>query len=224
MKIRNGAAWAVFVREWRSEWRTRAALNASVLFAVVAPVALSFNLATQSLSPEALAGCLWSVLLFAALVGLPRAFVREEEAGTASQLRLHCAPQAVLWGKMAFNLGLLFLTQLAAVPIFVVLLGAKIEQPFVLLVVLIAGDIGLAASSTLLGAIASQARARGALFAAIAVPVLLPLLLSLSGATAAVLGASGASVSAWPGLQMVAAYDAMVLAACWMLWEFVWLP
>ena len=221
--MKRNAAWAVFEREWRGEWRTRAALNASVLFAVTAPIALSFGLATQRLSPEALAGCLWSVLLFAALVGLPRAFVREEEAGTAAQLRLHCAPEAVLWGKMAFNLALLFLTQLAAVPIFIVLLGAKIEQPLILLLVLIAGDIGLAASSTLLGAMAAQARARGALFAAIAVPVLLPLLLSLSSATAAVLGASGAGVSAWPGLQMVLAYDVVVIAANWVLWEFVWL-
>jgi heme exporter protein B len=90
---------AVFLRDWRGEWRTRAALNASALFAIAAPIALSFNVATQTLSPETLAGCLWSVLLFAALVGLSRAFVKEEENGTGAQLRLNCPPEGVSVGQ-----------------------------------------------------------------------------------------------------------------------------
>jgi heme exporter protein B len=191
----RAAGWsgvaAVFVKDWRGEWRTRAALNSITLFSVAAPIALSFTVARQVLSPEVLAGCLWSVLLFAALVGLPRAFVREEESGTASLLRLSCAPEAVLWGKAGFNLALLIATQLAAVPIFMVLLGAKVAQPGVLLLILLLGDIGLAVSSTVLGAMAAQARARGALFSAIAVPVLLPLLVAASSATAVALGARG---------------------------------
>lgn len=213
------AVGAVFVKDWRGEWRTRAALNASTLFAVAAPVALSFSVARQTLAPETLAGCLWAVLLFAALVGLPRAFVKEEESGTATLLRLSCPPDAVLWGKALFNLALLAVTQVAAVPIFVVLLGARIEQPGALLPVLLLGDIGLAIAATVLGAIASQARARGALFAAIAVPVLLPLLVAASTATAA---AFGARAQLWPALQMIAAYDVVVIAAAWMLFDFVW--
>lgn len=209
---------AVFLKDWRSEWRTRAALNASVLFAVAAPIALSFSVARQKLAPETLAGCLWTVLLFAALVGLARAFVKEEENNTAWLLRLNCASEAVLWGKALFNLALLVLTQIAAVPIFMVLLGARIEKPGLLLEVLFLGDIGLAAASTLLGAIASQARARGALFSAIAVPILLPLLVSSSVATAGALGASGAI----PSLGIIAAYDVILVAASWILFDFVW--
>jgi ABC-type transport system involved in cytochrome c biogenesis permease component len=91
---------------------------------------------------------------------------------------------------------LLLATQLAAVPIFMVLLGAKTVQPGVLLLVLTLGDLGLAVTCTFLGAIASQARARGALFAALAVPLLLPLLAAASGATAVTMGAAGS-----PGLR-----------------------
>ncbi len=210
---------AVFVRDWRIEWRTRAALNASVLFAVAAPIALSFNLARLKLSPEILAGCLWSVLLFAALVGLSRAFVREEESATAIQLRLSCEPQAVLWGKAAFSLALLFLTQIAAVPIFIVLLGADVVRPLQLLLVLLAGDVGLALAGTLLGAMASRAQGRGALFPALAVPILLPLLVSASNATAVAFGGAG---SVWNGLQIVIIYDVLLAALTWMLFDFVW--
>ena len=216
------ASWAVLQREWRGEWRTRAALNAALLFAVAAPVALSFSVARQSLEPEILAGCLWSVLLFAALVGLPRAFVKEEEGGTAWQLKLAAPPDAVLCGKAAFNFGLLAMTQIAAVPLFMLLLDARVSSWAMLIGTLVLGDIGLAASSTLLGAMASVARARGALFCALAVPVLLPLLVVAAGATAAAFGARGDVSNAANSLQILAAYDVAMIAAAWLLFPFVW--
>jgi heme exporter protein B len=219
VKIKNSAMWAVLQREWRIEWRTRAALNASLLFAIAAPIALSFNLARLKLSAEILAGCLWSVLLFAALVGLSRVFVREEESGTSLQLQLSCSAQAVLWGKAVFNFVLLLLMQLAAVPLFIVLLDAQVMQPWELLLVLITGDIGLALSGTLLGAMASQARARGALFPALAVPILLPLIVSATAATSVALGARG---DFWNGTQIIVIYDVILAAAVWMLFDFVW--
>lgn len=215
------AVRSVFLKDWRSEWRTRAALNASALFAVAAPIALSFNLARQKLEPETLAGLLWTVLLFAALVGLARAFVKEEESGTALLLRLTYPSEAVLWGKTLFNWLLLAITQAAAVPIFIVLLGAHVDKPALLLLVLLLGDVGLAVTSAILGAMAAQARVRGALFSAIAVPVLLPLLVASASATAA---AFGAQAPFWPAVQTVAVYDVAVLTAAWMLFEFVWSP
>lgn len=218
-------ARAVFLKEWRGEWRTRAGLNTSLLFAVAAPIALSFNLSRQKLAPEALAGLLWTVLLFAALTGLARTFIREEESGTASLLRLHFPSEAVLFGKLLFNFSLLVITQLAAVPIFVVILNAHFALPLEGLFSLLLGDIGLAAASTLLGALSAQARARGALFAAIAIPVLLPLLISVSAATASTLAGTSSTLTGgeyWPAMQIVIGYDIAALAAGWMLFDFVW--
>ena len=212
---------AVFLKDWRGEWRVRAALNAIGLFAVAAPIALSFSVARQKLEPETQAGLLWAVLLFAALVGLSRVFVKEEESGTAHLLRLSCPADAVLWGKAAFNLALLLVTQLAAVPIFMVLLGAAPKLPAALLLVLLLGDVGLAGVCTLLGAMAAQTRSRGALFSAIAVPVLLPLLVAAANATAIAFGAAGELA---PAIISVAAYDAAMLAAAWLLFDFVWSP
>jgi len=214
-------AWAVFEKDWRSEWRTRAGLNTALLFAVAAPIALSFNLARQKLSPEMIGGLLWTVLLFAALTGLGRTFIREEESGTATLLRLHFPSDAVLWGKILFNLTLLVLTQIAALPIFLVMLNARVEQPLLWLLALILGDVGLAVASTLLGAIAAQARARGALFAAIAIPILLPLLVAASTATAAAMSPQAGN-DFWAAIQIMAGYDVALLAASWMLFDFVW--
>ncbi|RYG72663.1 hypothetical protein EON80_03905 [bacterium] len=211
--------WAVWEKDFRSEWRSRAALNAVSLFSVAAPVALGFSLFKQKVGPEVLGGLLWTTLFFAALLGLPRAFVKEEETGTAALLRLHFSSDAVLWGKVLGQLALLAVTQLGAIPIFVLLLGTKVTSPLLLLLCVILGDVGLAVSSSVLGAMAAQARSKGALFSAMAAPLMLPLLVSLSFATGF---AFGAKVDPWPGVQVVAAFDLVLLAAAWMTFDFVW--
>lgn len=210
---------AVFRKDWRGEWRTRASINAIALFAVASPIALSFSVAGEKLSPGVQAGLLWTTLLFAALIGLSRVWVKEDESGTLALLRLHAAPEAVLWGKTAWNAALLLATQAAAVPIFMVLLGTRVSQPGLLLLVLILSDVGLAVASSLLGAMSIGARARGALFCAIAIPILLPLLVSAAAATAVAFGARGDWSAA---VKAIAAYDVAMLAAAWMLFDFVW--
>lgn len=211
--------WAVWEKDFRSEWRGRAALNAVTLFSIASPVALGFALYKQKLEPEAVGGLLWVTLFFAALLGLPRAFVKEEETGTAALLRLHFSSDAVLWGKVLGQLALLVVTQLAAVPIFVLLLNADVTSPLLLLLCVFLGDIGLAVSSSVLGAMAAQARSKGALFSAMAAPLMLPLLVSLSVATGV---AFGATADAVPALQVIAAFDLVLVAAAWMTFDFVW--
>ena len=212
-------AWAVFEKDWRGEWRSRAALNAIALFALATPIALSMGVAGQKLSPQVLAGLLWATLLFAALIGLSRVWVKEDESGTATLLRLHASPESVLWGKTLWNASLLLLTQAGAVPVFVILLDARVPSPLLLGATLVLADIGLATASSLLGAMTMGATGRGTLFCAIAIPILLPLLVIASNATAIALGDGGD----WaPALQALVAYDVAMLAAAWMLFDFVW--
>ena len=213
------SAWAVAVKDFRSEWRSRAAFNAIALFSLIAPIALGYALANLKLVAETLGGLLWTTLFFAAMIGLPRAFVKEEEQGTAALLRLHYSAQAVLWGKVLGQMVLLLSTQIAAVPLFLLLFNARVVQPFSLGAILFLGDIGLAISSCVVGAMAAQARARGALFPALAAPLLLPLLATLSVATGIAFGSGG---DVWPLLQVVIAFDAAIIAAAWLLFDFVW--
>lgn len=216
------AALAVLHKEIRVEWRTRSGLSAALLFTVAAPVALSFSLIRQRPEPATLGGLLWVVLLFAALIGLMRTFLHEEESGTARLLRLHAAPDAVFAGKALFSLGLLLVTQLVAVPLFLILFHGRIALPWLLVAGLVLGDLGLAAGATLLGAIASRGRARGALFVALSLPVMLPLLVLATAVTAAALGATGGISEAKPPLQMLALYDILLVVSAWLLFPGAW--
>lgn len=218
---------AVFWKDVLSEWRSRAALGAVALFSIAAPVTLGYSLRQQTLEPQLQGGLLWVVLFFAACIGLPRAFVKEEEAGTSALLRLHFGSDAVFWGKAAGQMALLLVTQLGAIPVFVLLLGARVSHFELLLWTTLGGDLGLALSSTLIGAMAAQARGRGALFPALAAPILLPLLATLSIATSVAFGFKGADANsvlttANNALMTIAAFDLALVGAGVLMFELVW--
>src|SRR4029079_14580785 len=91
-------------------------------------------------------------------------------------LHLHAPSLAVFWGKWLVNtlllLGLMLLTTLA----FGLLTGLRVDNLPLLVVVLVVGGLGLSSTTTTVGAIIAQAATRSALFAALAIPVLFPLL------------------------------------------------
>src|SRR5512137_2143660 len=105
------AAWAVCAKDLRAEFRTRYALSAIGLFAITTLTVISFALGPFGLGQDLLAALLWVVLFFAAMAGLSRAFVHEEESQTAPALRLAAPAGAVYLGKYLFNLVLLLLLE-----------------------------------------------------------------------------------------------------------------
>jgi len=220
-------AAAVFAKDWRSELRTRYALNTIALFALTTLVVVSLSLGPLGVSGaerrSVLPVLLWLILLFAAAAGLPRAFVHEEETHTATALRLAATPSALFCGKLAYSLTLLLALEALVTPLFLAMMQLPVERPATLLLALLGGGYGLAAGSTLVAAIVAQARGKGTLFAVLAFPVLMPLLLlavdlTRSAVTGDVPGAAGAVV------QQLLLYDASVTVAGLMLFPAIWNP
>jgi heme exporter protein B len=175
------ATWAVFRKDWRSELRSRYALNALLLFAtnsvVVQSLVLGLLLPSRNADLSLIqAALLWITVLFAAFTGLARAFVQEEETRTAAALRLAAPPLAVYLGKLLFNLLLLLLLDAVVTALFAVLLRVQIGTLGLFLALLLAGSVGLVAATTLIAAMIARAGARGALFAVLSFPLLVPLL------------------------------------------------
>jgi heme exporter protein B len=88
--------------------------------------------------------------------------------------------------------------------------------PFV--AVLAPGTLALAASSTLVGAVIAQSRSRGALFAAVSLPLLMPVLAS---------GVAGTRAQ-WDGLpvatdaRLLGAYAVALFAVSLLLYDHLW--
>jgi heme exporter protein B len=210
--------WAILRKECRCEWRTRYGLNAALLFAVATLAGVSFAIGQLTDRTDVLAALLWIVLLFASLASLAHAFVREVEARTLTLLRLVASPVAIALGKLLFNLLFLGLLELVTVPLFLVFLGAPSPRwgPFLLILGL--GSLSLAATTTLVGAVVAQTRARGALFAAVSLPLLMVVLAAgVAGFRAQWEGASVADEA-----RLLGAYAAVVLGVSLLLYDHVW--
>src|SRR5436309_8825539 len=98
------ASFAIFRKDWKSELRTRYAISALVMFVITTISIILFSLGSEGASLSALSGMLWVAIFFAAMSGLSRTFVAEEERGTSMTLQLIATPTAVLFGKLLFNL------------------------------------------------------------------------------------------------------------------------
>ncbi|MEI7769938.1 MAG: heme exporter protein CcmB [Chloroflexales bacterium] len=220
------AAWAIFIKDLRSELRTRYALNALVLFAASAAVAVSLGVGFIGLrrSDEYLliqSALLWIALLFAALNGLSRGFVYEEETRTMAALRLAAPPIAVYLGKLLFNLALLVLLGAVTSLLFIVLVRIEVGSPLAFTLVLSAGGLCLATATTILAAIIARASFKSALFAVLAFPLLVPPLIVAIQATALTLDSAGMAL-AMPAIGTLVAYAVATFVASLMLFRFVW--
>jgi ABC-type transport system involved in cytochrome c biogenesis, permease component len=219
------AAIAVFRRELLAEWRTRVAVNSLFLFAFAVLVLVAYAVGPTRLSPEdrptVNAVLLWIVLFFSAMTGLSRTFVHEEDAGTAAALRLSAPPSGVLLGKLLANVALLGAVTAFIVPLFVVLMGFEIRDPPLFVLLLLLGTFGLASASTFTAALVSKASAKGALFAVLAIPLLLPPLVGAVLATR--VAATEADFSAGVDfVRLLVAYDGVVTTAAFLLFDAVW--
>jgi heme exporter protein B len=212
------AVWAILRKECRSEWRTRYGLNAALLFAITTLVAVSFGAGRLGDRVDVLAALLWIVLLFATLASLSNAFVREVEGQTLSMLRRVASPTEIAIGKLLFNLLFLAVLEIVTVPLFLILMGAPSPRWGTFLALLALGSLALAASSTLIGALISQTRGRGALFAGVSFPVLLPVLAAAVSGTRA----QWQQLSAGGELRLLAAYGAALMAASLLLYDHLW--
>lgn len=209
-------------KDLRVELRDRTAVNSIVLFAVTALAVVGFSLASGELSPVLKAALLWIVLFFAAFSGLANVFLHEEETGTALALRLCATPAAVYTGKLLFNLALLGVISIVVVPLFLVMMNVHVYNPAAFVATTLASLMGLGASATIVGAIISRARGRGALYGALGFPLLLPLLFVAVNATRLSL-TTGA---AWPDIAQnlvgLCSFAVMVITGSALLFPFVW--
>ncbi len=225
-----GSAGAVCARELRSEWRTRAAFGATVLFALSMLAALAFTLALKTVSTDVKAALLWSLLLFTAATGLARVYLREEELGTADALRLAAPATAVHAGKLLFNILLLSVVQVISTALFFIMLPLSTNAAFdggLFARVSILGSIGLATGATFVAALIAQSPssggARSALFFVAAFPVLLPVLrATVLGTAAAFAPLAQVPGTGYNSLVMLGCYDVVVLAASLTLIGVLW--
>ncbi len=216
------AALAVFLKDWRSELRTRYAISALGMFILTTISIVLFSLGSEGAPIDALSGMLWVVIFFSAMSGLSRIFVAEEERGTAMTLQLHTPPSAVYAGKLLFNVVLVLALTLLAVLLYAGFIsGFVIKTYSIFALTVILGGLGFAAAATIIAAIIARASTKGTLYPVLSFPILLPLLLTVINATR--LAADGAILAeAYGEFQILISYIVVVVTVSYLVFDYVW--
>ena len=205
------------------ELRTKEAVPAMFLFSVSTFVLFRFGLDRTSLEGDLASGVLWVTLLFAAVLGINRLFVAEEEQGGFDGFLMAPVDRTTLLVAKATALfAFLTLVELVAVPAFIVLLlGPSPAGAFPeLLLVLVLGNLGVAIIGTLTSALAIRTRARDLIAPLLSLPLLIPVVLAASNATSPLLADAGGDV---PGrwLGVLALYDVVFGLLAYAVFDFL---
>jgi heme exporter protein B len=209
-------------KELRTEFRSRELLTTTVVFILMVVVLFSFTFdPTREESRHYGPGLLWLAFLFAASLMLQPGFLREQTNDTLSALRLSVSdPFAIFLSKLCANTLFLLITELLLLPVFAVLYNVPLLGVVPqLALVLFLGSLGLSVTGTTLSAISAQARMRELLLPLLLLPLLTPLLIASTEATAALLAENPAL--RWDWLAFLIAFDIIFLTAVWLFGEYL---
>ncbi len=213
---------AMFIKDFHSELRTRYAINALVMFVITTLSIILFSIGGERVSPDVLAGMLWVVIFFSAMSGLSRSFVSEEERGTTMTLQLLARPAIVYFGKLIFNLVLIFSINALVVTLYLLFIPLfTVQTASIFFLTLFLGSIGLACASTIIAAIIAKANSKGTLYPVLSFPILLPLLMTVMNATK--LSLDGAPFAEAAGeFRVLISYSVVLVSVSWVLFDYVW--
>ena len=193
-------AGATFARDLRLELRTRESLNAMLFYALLVVVIFSFAFESEAeLTARVGGGLLWVAFLFAGLVALDRAFVRELPGDSLTGLLLSPAPRAALMaGKFASSFILMLAIEMVLLPLFAVLFNVSpaVHWSGIVLTVVL-GTWALAVTGTYFSAMSIHTRHRALLLPLLLLPVVIPAVISMVQATQVFLGRSGVADYWW---------------------------
>ena len=188
-------------KDLRIERRSRVALQQILPFGGIVVVMFAFALdADRTTLPAAAPGLFWAAVLLAALLAIGRSFAVEESNAARDGLRLSGLDGGSIFvGKaVAIAVELLLLEVVLGIAV-VVLYGVTVRGALVLSSAALAATIGLAATGTVYGVLATGLRARDTLVPLLVLPAVTPVMLGATRAFAAAL--DGSTSEAWQWVQ-----------------------
>ncbi|MFQ5815022.1 MAG: heme exporter protein CcmB [Candidatus Hydrothermarchaeaceae archaeon] len=206
------------------EARSRQTISFMFLFSFVILVMFNFGAenpfapAVRDIAP----GFLWFVFIFAGLLGLSRAFVKEKETGTLEGLRLTpISVNEILLGKMLYNLALLLVIEVIAFPLFIALFNFTIIGSVIdAFVVLTLGVIGLTVVGSFMSAVILGAKSKELILQIIVLPLLLPVIIPTVLSLREVM-IYGTDLMEIPAARLILAYIIIMSTLSLLLFEYV---
>jgi len=215
------AALAIAAKDMKIEWRTKTAFASAMVFAVLVLAVFYFARDPTAVAAIDIApGALWVTFTFAAMLGLNRAFMLENENRAMDALLLApIAPSAIFVGKFLGNLAFVGVVELVSLPLFILFYNLPIiEQLPALMGVIAMATVAFVAVGTLLSSMVVRTRFAELMLPILLLPFLIPPVVGAVQLTSRIL--SGRPLSDLAGwLKLLASFDIIFVVLCFFLFE-----
>lgn len=196
--------------ETKSAFRSKQMLGLGLSLAVAFSIAVAFPLSSEQLSPKVASALMWMIMFFSSSDQAYRTFLRDEERGTADQLRLRVPSSFVFLAKVVANALMLAIVGLASS--LLLSLWLRVEPSRILAVAgsVAGGSIALAICQGAVGFLLGFGKGGGSFYPLVVMPVVLPSLVSLIVITSSCIEGTPVSVNL---VVVVCALSLAILAA-----------
>lgn len=212
---------AIVAKDLTVEWRTKTAFMSSLVFAILVLAILFFARDPTAVSTLDIApGALWVTFIFAAMVGLNRAFLLERENRALDGMLLTPAPRtAIFAGKAVANIVFVGAVELVSLPLFVLFYDVPVFARLPeLLAVTVMATVAFVAVGTLLSSMVVRTRFAELMLPVLLLPFLVPPVVGAVQVTARLLAGRPLS-EVWGWFKLLAAFDIVFCILAVLLFE-----
>jgi heme exporter protein B len=213
---------AIFLKDLRSEFRTRYGISTISLFILTTVTMLVFSAREERISGALYSGLLWVIMFFSSMTGLSKGFVMEEEKQTSLLLKIASKPGSVYFGKLFYNVLFSITLNTAGVILFLIFFNNIVISSYLgFILIIFLGSIGIGAASTVISAIISKAGVKNSLFTVLSFPVLLPLIIVGIEATSFIFDGEPFS-KIISDIQVLIAYTGILVPISYIVFDMIW--
>lgn len=209
-------------KEIKVELRQKYALNGIILYlaGTIFICYLSFNPQTAQLHPVTWNALFWIILLFSSVSAVAKSFLHDSN-GLMTYYYTIASGQSIITAKIIYYSILLVGLGLLGFILYGVVLGNPVQNPWLFVLSIVLGSIGMATILSLVSSIAAKAQNNQSLHAILGLPLLIPvLLMNIKISKNAVDGLEWSS--SYNELLVIASIDAIVCALAIILFPYLW--
>lgn len=209
----------LILKEFKLELRNKSSISSMMLY-VISTVFVcyqSFKIIEEVTVWNSL---FWIIILFASVNAVNKTFYQETREQQYYYYQL-VKPEALILSKIIYNIFLMLILSIISFVVYSLVLGSLISDHIQFLVVLFLGSVGISSILTLVSAIASKSNNNIGLTAILALPIMIPLLITIIAASKHVadgldLGSNLRFIGTLLGI------DLLVIALAYVLFPYIW--